>query len=256
MFPTRLSVITYNLWNTQRWPQREAALRQFVDVYRPDVLCVQELRPETAAALDEALPDHRRVHDDFAGWICEGNIYWNGRLLECLEHGAEDVGIFEAHRRLFWARLKLIDRDRSIFVATVHYTHQGDERELETGRSPRLDQTQRTIAALARLVGPTEPALLAGDLNDPFLPTYALHDAGYRSCFAELGQLPPPTWPCIPTANFVVGEQAVNQTIDWIVANDRLRAVAAAAPQCFAGDVAPSDHWPVQAVYELCEDIA
>jgi hypothetical protein len=32
MFPTRLSLVTYNLWGTERWPEREAALRLFCDL--------------------------------------------------------------------------------------------------------------------------------------------------------------------------------------------------------------------------------
>ena len=107
MFPVRLSMVTYNLWNTERWPLRKQALRQFVDLFRPDISCLQELRAETQSFLDNAMPQHNRVHDDFPGWTCEGNIYWNSHLLEEEEHGAEDIGIIEEYRRLFWVRLKL-----------------------------------------------------------------------------------------------------------------------------------------------------
>ena len=72
MLPTRLSIVTYNIWNTMRWDVREPALRQFVELFNPDILCLQELRAETQACLDEAMPTHTRVHDDFPGWTCEG----------------------------------------------------------------------------------------------------------------------------------------------------------------------------------------
>jgi len=72
MFPTRISLVTYNLWNTKRWPLRAPALEQFARLFQPDVFCIQELRAETQAFLDEALPGHTRVQDDFAGWTCEG----------------------------------------------------------------------------------------------------------------------------------------------------------------------------------------
>ena len=75
--------------------------------------------------------------------------------------------------------------------------------------------------------------------------------AGYCSCFAGLGMLCPPTWPCYPTANFAAGEPVSNQTLDWIYHNSHLHPIAAGVPQYFHGDVAPSDHWPVQAVYEV-----
>ena len=93
MFPVRLSVVTYNLWNTERWPAREPALQQFVELFRPDVICVQELRTETQACLDAAMPHHTRVHDVLPGWTCEGNIYWHGALLEEVEHGQRDLAV-------------------------------------------------------------------------------------------------------------------------------------------------------------------
>ena len=71
MFPIRLSIATYNLWALDRWPARKPALGQFVDLFRPDVLCVQELRAETQSFLDQAMPRHNRVHDDLPGWPSE-----------------------------------------------------------------------------------------------------------------------------------------------------------------------------------------
>lgn len=256
MFPKRFSIVSYNLWNTERWDVREAAVRQFMELYRPDLLCVQELWHESQTLLDAVLAEHQRVDDDFVGWTTEGNIYWNGQLFEEIEHGAVDVGVLEEHRRLFWVRLAVRDgradsEAQTILVATVHLTHQGHELEMTSGQSPRYDQTLRTIEALERLAGDGEPVILAGDLNDAYLPTHLLDEAGYRSCFAALGMQCPPTWPCYPTAGFVAGQPVVNQTIDWIVAKGPLRAIAAQSPQCYHGDIAPSDHWPVQAVYEL-----
>lgn len=108
MHPLRLSIVTYNLWNTQRWPQRAEALNKFLDLFTPDILCIQELREETQSFIDKIMPMHQRVDDEFPSWNCEGNIYWNSNLLEELEHGAEDIGMLEKHRRLFWVRLKLM----------------------------------------------------------------------------------------------------------------------------------------------------
>ena len=251
MFPIRLSIVTYNLWNTKRWPLREPALRQFLDLYYPDILCVQELCTETQSFLDAALPRHERVHDNLPGWTCESNIYWNSDLVEGLAHGAEDVGMLEEHRRLFWARLKLRKQNRTVFVSTAHFTYQGHPRERESGQSPRIAQTQRTVDALGRLVREDEPAFFMGDLNDPVHPMRILHEAGYPSCFAALAILSPPTWPCIPTKNSEPGGMITNQTIDWLVANEHARPIAAQVPHCFCGDIAPSDHWPVLAIYQI-----
>lgn len=251
MFPIRLSIVTYNLWNIERWPAREPGLRQFVQTFRPDVLCLQELRAETQACLDAAMPQHTRVHNDLPGWTCEGNIYWHRTLFQEVEHGAEDVGMLEAHRRLFWVRLQPTGRQHTIFISTAHFTYQGHPQEIETGLSPRLVQARHTITALQHLVQNNEPAWFVGDLNDPVLPVRLLHEAGYMSCFAALGMQCPPTFPCYPTANVAPGARVTNQTIDWIVANRHTRVVAAQVPHYYHGDVAPSDHWPVLAVYEI-----
>lgn len=41
--------------------------------------------------------------------------------------------------------------------------------------------------------------------------------------------------------------------INTIFANRHARAIAASVPQCYGDNVAPSDHWPVQAVYQLVQ---
>src|SRR5688572_9690266 len=123
--PTRINFITYNIWNTERWAHREPALRKFLELFAPDILCVQELRRRSRTFLDGVLDTHERVRDRFVGWALESNIYWRDSMFEEIEHGAEDVAIKEpGHRRLFWARLKIRESERSMLVATAHLTHQ------------------------------------------------------------------------------------------------------------------------------------
>jgi endonuclease/exonuclease/phosphatase family metal-dependent hydrolase len=138
-----------------------------------------------------------------------------------------------------------------MLVGTVHLTHQRHPKESRTGVSPRIGETQRIIAALERLKRKREPVFLMGDMNDPVHPTDHLQKAGYTSSFAALGLQPPPTFKCYPTANVAPGKLAISQCIDWIVANGEARALATTVPQFFLDDAAPSDHWPVQAVYEV-----
>jgi endonuclease/exonuclease/phosphatase family metal-dependent hydrolase len=250
----RINVITYNIWNTERWAQRERALRAFMQLFDPDLLCVQELRRKSRRFLDEVLSEHERVNDRFIGWAQESNIYWRTSMFEEVEHGAEDVRIREpGHRRLFWARLRMKALDRSILVGTAHLTHQRHPDESKTGVSPRVDETRRIIAALDRLQHKGEPVFFMGDMNDPVHPTDHLHKAGYVSSFAALGLQPPSTFKCYPTANVAPGKLAISQCIDWIVASKEARPIATTVPQFFLDDAAPSDHWPVQAVYEVKE---
>lgn len=250
MFPIRLSIVSYNIWTWSRWPERKDALRRFAEVFCPDILCLQELQVESQAVLDSALSNHNRVQDKFEGWTCEGNIYWNGKLFEKLDHGIEDVGILETHRRLFWVRLKIRETDRSLFVSTAHFTYMGNPVEIATGQSPRVDQAKRTIDTLRRLVV-DEPAFFMGDLNDVFHPMFTLNKAGFPTCFAEL-QLPPPsTFPAIPTGRTKADGVTMNGTIDFLVSNRLARAVSAQVPHFYHKDIAASDHWPVLAVYEI-----
>jgi endonuclease/exonuclease/phosphatase family metal-dependent hydrolase len=251
MTPTRLSLITYNLWLTERWQARAPALQRFLELFAPDVLCVQELQPPTQEFLDRVLKEHDRVRDPFPGWTNESNIYWSKALFESTEHGAEEVGHVEPERRMFWTRLRLKSPPRTIFVATAHLTSARHTDEAETGVSPRVRQLKRIAGELTRLVRQAEPAFFMGDMNDAWHPQRILKQAGFVSCFAALGMQSPPTFQCYPTANVQPGEPTVTEAIDLIVANWHARAVAASVPQCYGADAAPSDHWPVQAVYQL-----
>ena len=251
MVPTRLSLITYNLWLTERWPARADALARFLKLFAPDVLCVQELQRPTQEFLDGALKEHDRVRDAFSGWTNESNIYWSKALFENVEYGAQDVGHLEPERRMFWVRLRFKPLPGTIFAATAHLTSPRNRDEGESGLSPRVRQLRRIAHELSRLVRKDEPAFFMGDMNDARHPQRILKPAGFVSCFAALGLQSPPTFQCYPTANVLPDEPTSTEAIDLIVANKHARAIAASVPQCYAGDIAPSDHWPVQAVYEL-----
>ncbi len=245
MIPVRFVVTTYNLWKINRWPEREESLRAFIRQAPPDVLCIQELRPQTRDVLDEELPTHARVDDPFEGWIMEGTIYWNEALFEYAEHGAEQIGMLEELRRLFWTRLRVREHGATVVVATAHYTYQGNEREASEGYSPRLDQARRTIAALDRLAGADEPVLFMGDLNDSVNPIKMLRAAGYADSFTGIGRNPVPTHPAVPTAT------GSPQVLDWQFSRGPIRCLGSQVVDFFANDVAPSDHKPVSSVYAL-----
>jgi endonuclease/exonuclease/phosphatase family metal-dependent hydrolase len=251
MFPARISIVTYNIWLTERWKLRSPALRKFLQVFDPDILCLQELQPESRALIDETLTEHRRVDDSLRGWTTEGNIYWRDSLFERVEHGAEEIGFKNVDRRLFWARLKVRALEREMLVSTAHFTSQNHAEERATGQSPRIKEARGVVSALQRLNRSGEPGFFMGDLNDAVHPPRILHEAGYVSCFASLGIQNPPTLHCYPTANIQPGERMVNHGIDWLVANSHARAISADVPHFYFEDAAPSDHWPVHAVYEI-----
>lgn len=196
-FQVRFSIVTYNLWNTQRWPERADALGLFLDLYAPDVFCVQELVRETRDFVDERLTNHARIDGEAPGWLTESNIWWRRDLFEYVEHGAEEFGCTEyPDRRLFWVRLRPCDRSRSVVVSTVHLTDFATAHELETGDSPRVEESRQLVQALARVVADDEPALIVGDFNDSCGALVPLRMAGYVSCFGAFHQIPPHDLAC------------------------------------------------------------
>ena len=251
-FPVRFSIVTYNLWGTERWPDRADALGLFLDLYAPDVFCVQELTRETRDFVDERLVNHDRVDDDtLAGWLTESNIWWRQDLFGLVEHGAETFGCTEyPDRRLFWVRLRPCDRSSSVVISTVHLTDFATAHEFETGNSPRVEEARQLVQALTRVVAEDEPALVVGDFNDSCGALAPLGLAGYFSCFGALHQIPPTTLPA-SYDRFGGGSFATAFVLDWVLANVHARAIAAASPHVHAGDISPSDHWPVHAVYQI-----
>jgi endonuclease/exonuclease/phosphatase (EEP) superfamily protein YafD len=243
----RFTVCTYNIWTWTRWPERRESLQKFASLHRPDLFAVQELQSESKAVLDAVLEDtHDRVTSDEPGWTCEGNIWWNRSLFSLEQSGAEQIGILEDHRRLFWVQLRSLWSGQPVLVATAHWTWSGHPVEHETERNVRIPQARATIEALDRLFADNTPQLFMGDLNDNGRPVQVLRDGGFVDCFAALGRYPTATFPARPTSN------GPDQTIDWLVARGGLRPKTCEVVDFWADDIAPSDHKPVLATYEFC----
>lgn len=249
MWPVRMSVLTCNLWHKhsqpQQWtPQRRAALTAMLQTVKPDVACFQECTSETLKTIDSILPTHSRVMDrGEPGWETEGTIYWNKSLLSLECSGAEDVGIVEKDRRLFWARLSTVASSTPLFVSTAHLTYGGRQEELETGTSPRIGQARRIAHRLGDLIQPGEPSCFVGDLNDCWNAVKEIEKAQLKDCFSALRVAQPPTWPVV--------KPGPPQTLDWILVNDAVRVMACQVLVGQPGAEPPSDHHPVLAVLEI-----
>lgn len=245
--------MTYNLWANHWWPQRESALRAFFGLRAPDILAVQELRPETCEVLDEAMPKHSRVDDAFAGWAWESNIWWRSDLFSLEESGVEDVGIASELRRLFWVRLRplgLDDRAR-VMVATAHFTWPGNGDEKRTGINPRVSEAEQTVAALNRVAG-DEACIFLGDLNDHHHPVRIFKEAGFQDCFTALGATSPVTSPVEPLIQVEgSGSPDVPRVIDYQFHRGPVEVRTAEVAEFFFDQTSPSDHKPVVATYTL-----
>ncbi len=244
--PLRFTVCTYNIWTWTRWPERREALAHFARAQRPDVLCLQELQNESRELLDEVLGDtHDRVHDDFEGWTQEGNIYWNRRLFDLVNYGATDVGILESLRRLFWVRLRSLGTGKTLIVSTAHFTWSGHADLLISEKNARIPQARRSLFELDAMLESSEPQLFMGDFNDSNEPIRVLTAGGFTDCFSAIGRVQRATYPALPTAS------GPEQTIDWMMHRGLLRCLTAEVVDFYHSDLAPSDHKPVVATYEL-----
>lgn len=235
---------TYNLWGTARWDERREPLARFLHINRPDVLCVQELTQDSRDFIEATLPAMRSVDGPLPGWTDEGNIFWNSALFELVAFGAEDIGMVEELRRLWWARLAT-KSGRTILVANAHFSWTGNVRELSERINVRTGQAEEAVAALDRLCGENEPVLFMGDFNDYIHPLRVLRLAGFEDSFMALGREAVATYPAMPFA------QQPPELLDWMMHRGPIRPTLTSVVDFYVAEKAPSDHKPILTTYRL-----
>ncbi len=242
----RISLVSLNLWNTEHWEKRKQCVVSFVQTYHADIYCFQEVRPQTLAVLDEALPEYRRIEGKEPGWQCENSIYVNKQLFQVKEFGRVDLNMPEVHRGLFWVRL-LTTEQKLLFVGTMHLTHQLNADEQRTGIGYRHAEAHFAAKALNQLVN-QQRSVICGDFNDPVHPSRIFsEEAQYTDVFSALGIAAPVTFPCpyLSTEGFLV------EAIDKIMVRGEIRPILATSPQFMIPNGVLSDHWPVATVLQL-----
>ena len=233
--------MSWNLWGDERWPEREASARRMLADTRPDVLAVQELSETSAAFLDEALPDHRRVVDGLPGsppvniWSCLTDV---DRGTIDLDDGGGRVAA--------WTRLRAARAERPMVVVTTHLTWD-DHPDPARGTSVRDAQARRVVAALRAVVRDDDALVLLADLNDerPSIP--AFEAAGLVDCYRRLAREPEPTQPVPEYEPF----ETLPRAVDRILTNDSVQVLDVSVPLFEPGATPPSDHWPVAATITL-----
>lgn len=248
---------SHNLWGDHHAEGRADALRALYERRAPDLLATQETRAWSRDLLDAAMPGHDRVHDFFPGWESQSNLWWDRQLFSEAEHGAEDVGIHDAHARLFWVRLHVKATGRTILWTTAHLSYSGNAVEVETGVNQRTPQAHRVVEELERLALPDEPVFLASDTNAIATAIWVIGNAGYSDAFTALNRQAPPTHPVIPNPfAATVGTPkspiaSPQKTIDYIFFRGPVRSRSAEVVEFFDRGIAPSDHYPVAATFGL-----
>lgn len=250
-------VQTHNLWG-DAWPEeRTESLRKLYELRAPDLLATQELRGWSRDVLDAAMPNHRRVEDEFPGWEKQSNLWWNTEVFAYVEHGAEDVGILDDSARLFWVRLHHLATDSTLIMSTAHLTWPGHKVEQGDGVNLRVPQAKRIIAELDRMAAEGEAVFFSVDINDIAGPLWAFGNAGYLDSFSALGRYSPVTHPVIPSGfGEGIGTRlspvaSPPKAIDWIYSRGPVQARVSEVVEFFHRGVAPSDHYPVAAAFTL-----
>lgn len=245
--------MTHNLWGDHHAEDRTEALARMYRLRPPDLLATQELRHWSREVLDQVLPHHERVEDDFPGWEGESNLWWNTRAFSAVEHGTQDVGILAEHARLFWVRLTTTTQpERTLVFATAHLTWPGHPDERASGVNQRTPQAAAIVEALDELAG-VGPCLFTLDINDIGGPLWELGNGGFLDTFTALGRHSPVTHPIVPdpfadglgTRLSPIASPA--KAIDWILMRGGVAARASEVVEYFHRGIAPSDHAPVSA---------
>ena len=246
MHPFTFLACTYNLWGSFDWDNRSASLERFLEVNRPDVLCIQESTHEACDLIAGVLGSHVTIADPFRGWVEEGTIYWNPQLFDLVEYGTRDIGMHEELRRLFWVRLR-IPGERTIVVATAHFSWTGERDHLPEQSNVRIAQAEAAVAALDGLLNEDEPVLFMGDFNDYIHPIRILRDAGFVDSFAALGREVVATYPARPL------QSAPPQLLDWMMHRGPIRPTLTSVVDFYVDEMPPSDHKPILTSYVLLD---
>ena len=231
---------------TRRWEERHRPLERFLELNRPDVLCIQELSPEASRLITDTLPWIRRVEDPFPAWSEEGNVFWNSDLFDLVEYGAEDIGQLAENQRLFWVRLA-VESGATLVVATAHFTWAGNIREITEQINVRVGEAEAAAERLDDLVRPDEPVLFMGDFNDYIHPIRMLRMAGFDDSFMALGLEPVITFPAFPIPH------QPPELVDWMMHRGPIRPTLTSVVDFYAQGFPPSDHKPVLTAYRLDE---
>lgn len=242
--PFTFLACTYNLWGAERWEERRAPLERFLEVNRPDILCLQELTSQSCDLISATLPSMHRVEDPFPGWTDEGNIFWNSEMFDLIGYGAQDIGIIEPGRRLFWVRLTTRS-GASVVISTAHFSWLWEAGESGEWITVRMAQAEAAAVALNELVEPDEPVLFMGDFNGYLYPIDVLRSGGFEDSFQALGRALAITHPAFPAS------EEPPMLLDWMMHRGPIRPTLTSVVDFYVEGFPPSDHKPILTTYSL-----
>ncbi|PXY19698.1 endonuclease [Prauserella muralis] len=238
------------------WTDRRPVLAEFLQLERPTVLGVQEALYHQVKQVAADLPP-------FYDWIGLGRegggrgefmaVYYDTRRVEPVDFDhfwlSETPNVIGSAswgntvvRMVTWVRL----RDRRTGTEFTHVNTHFDHRS-ENSRQRSAELVRDRIAGF----DPHLPVVLTGDFNTPAPGSESYRilvtDGGLTDTWLAGRQLTP-AWGTFPNYRDPVLD---GTRIDWVLANARVRVLAAAINTFRVDGRYPSDHTPVQALVRL-----
>lgn len=127
MFPIRVSLMTYNVWGNNLWPERINSLNQMFLSTQCDIYMLQEVTPKILENLDKILINYNRINNLNntwnIGWETESNFYYNKDLFDLLDSGFESFYHKDyPNRGIFWIRLCIkSNKNIKLLIITTHF---------------------------------------------------------------------------------------------------------------------------------------
>jgi endonuclease/exonuclease/phosphatase family metal-dependent hydrolase len=233
------------------WHHRRAACAAALTAADPDLVCLQELRPDSAADLAAALPRHawHGLSRSPGSGLVVNQIAWRRdrfRLLEAGGYWLSSTPHLPGSRSWGSASIRLavwallVSREGlRLRLISCHLDH----------AEPLARLAQAQVLAEESAAWPEHiPQILGGDLNagDGEPAPAALLAAGWRDSWHEArpGASPEPTFHGFAGA----GAEPDPRRIDWLLLRGPLRTRQATVHRRASLGHWPSDHHPIEAV--------
>ncbi len=263
--PDPLRVMSFNIRyaggddGANAWEHRRPLVIETIRNQGPDVIGLQEVLHSQAEELTSALPDYTFVGVGREDGKTRGEyvpIMFRKARFTLLDHGCfwlseqpdrpGSVGWDAALPRIVtWVRLRFNEAPfREVQIVNVHFDHRGEQARCESAR---------LLHKLVESLG-GRPLVMLGDFNcRPGSEPHTILTQGRNGLWnLQDVQSGSPKSPFAQAGTYhgFTGN-AGSQRIDWILISERFDVVATEIDRHHAGDLWPSDHFPVIATIRL-----
>ena len=228
------SIISLNLWMDYEFETRKPSIEAFLLQFQPEVFCFQELSSEGTKLVVATLGENYECILEYTKGV---SIFWKKTVR------LESWSLLDSCRCL---SAKFSYKDYIINVHTVHLHWVGDF-TFKVNENTVLRELEEILPAIDPVN--EEYNFVTGDFNDIVHSLMVLKDVGYTESFRELNLMPELTYPSFVTEH----NKKIIETgqIDYIFSCPRSKCIATSVLKFYTGFIPVSDHWAVQAIFQL-----